>query len=95
MYIDFDTKTVQVDGNTLTFGQAVAQGIITQEELTRSEMRFLAMALIDIEDAGYKDVTDEANQQNGSNHWYVFANEKGVHYCDTIDDVLDLAETVG
>ncbi len=95
MYINFDEKIVQTNGVTYSFDEALAEGVMTQEELDEYEMRFLTMALIDIEEAGYQDVTTEANKQNTSNHWYVFANEKGVHYCDTIDDVLDLAETIG
>ena len=96
MYINFDDKTVETGKGeqriTLPFAEAIQQGIVTQEQLDKDEQRFLEMALIDIEDAGLVDVTDKANKQNNSNHWYVFENPKGVHYCDTVEDVLDLAE---
>jgi hypothetical protein len=98
MYINFDNKTVETGTGeqriTLSFAEAIQQGIVTQEQLDKDEQRFLEMALIDIEDAGLVDVTETANKQNGTHHWYVFANAKGTHYCDTVEDVFDLAETL-
>lgn len=98
MYIDFDNRKIETairgELTALTFEEAIAQGIVTQEELDKSEERFLHLALFDLEDAGYEDVTEEANKQNKSNCLYVFTDPSGVgvHYCNTVEDVLDLAE---
>lgn len=43
--------------------------------------------------AGYKDVTEEANAQNKSNEYAVFADPTfGVHYCFDASEVVELAE---
>lgn len=54
----------------------------------------LAGALACLAQAGYKNVTEEANQQNKCNDYAVFVDPSGVgvHYCFEEEDVIDLAE---
>lgn len=62
--------------------------------MTEQDTLTLTEARVTLRNAGYKDVTEEANAQNKQDTYAVFVDPSGVgvHYCFDEEDVMDLAE---